>query len=112
MPEEIRQAAETLKKLLQVFSPGDRRVGEWHAIVAARDEVIRRYQDVFSDSNLPSLSEADFRGFLNFGNNRHWNHLDRLGPRICRDMPRLRRALQTLVDENRPIGARLNQLRP
>jgi hypothetical protein len=81
-------------------------------ITAARDEVILRYQPVFDAENLPRLSAEEFRQFLVFKNNRHWMSLQRMGPAICADMDRLRKALAILVDETRPLAERLNELLP
>lgn len=81
-------------------------------IVKDRDEVHARYQPVFAPENLPRLSEAEFRQFLMFRNNRHWMSLQRMGPSICADMDRLREALAILLDESRPIADRMNQLVP
>jgi len=78
----------------------------------ARDEVLPRYQALFARDKLPELTAEQFRSFLSFKNNRHWKALDRLGPAICEDMPRLRKALDLLLDESKPIRARLNQLIP
>lgn len=112
MVEEITYAAGILKKASQPFSAGDLRFREVSEILAARDEVLARYQPLFNQEHLPKLSEEEFRGFLSFRNNRHWRSLDRLGSAICKDMQRLRRALQLLVDESQPIRDRLNELVP
>lgn len=77
--------------------------------VDARDEVLARFQPMFSREHLGNLTEQNFRAFLRFSNNRHWSGLDRLGPRICRDMSRLREALSGLHDVDRPIGDRVNE---
>ncbi len=92
MSYEMAHAVEVLKGMSQSLSQ------EIREILAARPEVLARYQVVFGDEHLPALSEEEFRGFLSFRNNRHWKSLDRLGSAICKDMPRLRRALQILVD--------------
>ncbi|MCB0018422.1 MAG: hypothetical protein KDE09_11570, partial [Anaerolineales bacterium] len=51
-----------------------------------KQEVLRRYQPIFTPDHLPRLTEAEFRSFLIFSNNKHWSGLHRLGPRICKDM--------------------------
>jgi endonuclease NucS-like protein len=81
-------------------------------LIRARDEVLARYQPIFSPEAIPSLSEEVFRDFLLFKNNRHWMALQRKGPLICADMPRLREALRVLLDESRPIEERLDKLVP
>lgn len=82
------------------------------ASTQARDEVLTRYQSTFDINKLPSLSEEEFRQFLHFKNNRHWISLQRMGPAICSDMNRLRQALTILLNEDRPIRERLNELVP
>lgn len=78
----------------------------------ARDEVIQRYQRVFSLNNLPNLTKEEFLSFLQFENNQHWTHLYRQQRMITADMNALREALVYLVDEGIPIEERLNRLRP
>jgi len=82
------------------------------AITHARDEVLVRYQSTFDSNRLPSLTEEEFRQFLHFKNNRHWISLQRMGPAICSDMNRLRQALTILLNEDRPVRDRLNELVP
>jgi hypothetical protein len=103
-------AVSTLKSIHQLALARDPSVLEIHAILEAREEVLRRYQPVFAPENLPKLTEEEFRSFLHFKNNRHWVSLQRLGPRICKDMKRLREALAILLDESQPIRDRLNTL--
>lgn len=81
-------------------------------IVSAQDEVLARYQPIFSSENIPDLSEDVVKVFLRFKNNKHWTGLQRMGPAICSDMPRLRKALAILLDEDRPIEKRLDTLLP
>jgi hypothetical protein len=76
--------------------------------VDARDEVLARYQPVFSPERVRQITEDEFRSFLLLENNHHWTGLHRQGPRICADMKRLRKALATLVDESEPIAERLD----
>ena len=81
-------------------------------IAQAKRDVVARYAGVFSAANLEQLDRDTILGFLKFQNNHHWYGLDRLGGRLTADIPRLRGALRLLVDENRPLRERLNQLRP
>ena len=74
--------------------------------VEAKQEVLARFQPLFAAAHLPDLTEAEFRDFLIFRNNRHWSGLQRLGPRMCHDMESLRAALAVLLDESRPIEKR------
>lgn len=85
---------------------------EMKRVVAARDAVVPRYQAILSPARLKSLTPDEFRSFLSFKNNQHWIGLSRLGPYITEDMPRLRRALQVLFDEDRPLVERLDHLVP
>lgn len=86
--------------------------GELASIISSKDEVIARYRPVFSLDNIGQLTEEEFKGFLLFKNNMHWSGLHRLGGILCEDMARLRRGLQILVDESRPISQRLEELVP
>ena len=74
----------------------------------AQETVLPKYQPIFTADHLPSLTEAEFRSFLPFRNNRHWNGLERQGSRICRDMPLLRKTLAILLDHERPLAERYN----
>lgn len=81
-------------------------------ITTHRDAVLKRYQFVFSTSHLPRLTRAEFESFLLFRNNHHWDSLHRVGKYMVEDMDLLREALAILIDESRPVGERLNELRP
>jgi hypothetical protein len=81
-------------------------------IAQAKRDVVARYTGVFSTANLEQLDRDTILGFLKFQNNHHWYGLDQLGGRLTADIPRLREALRLLVDENKPLRERLNQLRP
>lgn len=74
--------------------------------LTAKEEVLARFQPLFSADHLPLLTEEEFRSFLIFRNNRHWSGLQRLGPGICADMGRLREGLAVLLDPSRPIVER------
>lgn len=81
-------------------------------IRAAKEQVRARYVSVFTSEKLDQLSAEEFRSFLLFKNNQHWDNLHRQGGSITADMPLLRQALNILVDESMPIRTRLNILRP
>ena len=85
---------------------------EMDYVLSARDEVISRYQPIFSHERISGISEEDFRSFLMYSNNRHWRGLQRLGGYISEDMDLLRQALTILVDEDKPLQERLDQLLP
>ena len=78
----------------------------------AKDSVIARYRPMFSPENIDGLSQEDFRGFLLFRNNQHWDGLHRQVGSMTADMPKLRQAIKLLVDEDLDIRTRLNRLRP
>jgi hypothetical protein len=77
--------------------------------VASKDRVLAKYQPVFTPEHISSLTEREFREFLDFDNNCHWTGLRR-HPSVCSDLPRLRSALSTLLDESRLVGRRLDEV--
>lgn len=81
-------------------------------IVEARDEVLGRYQTVFSLEHIPALTAEEFKSFLFFKNNRHWWAIHRQSNLIVEDMDALKKALSVLLDESRTIEDRLRELRP
>jgi hypothetical protein len=81
-------------------------------ITTHKDVVLKRYQPVFSPGHILALTKAEFESFLLFRNNHHWDSLHRVQKFMTEDMDLLREALATLVDENRPVRDRLNDLRP
>ncbi len=85
---------------------------ELSLMAGAKEEVLRRYQRVFSDENLPNLTKDDFLGFLRIKNNRHWDGINRYGPTITKDMGALREALRALLNESVPLRSRLDEIRP
>lgn len=76
------------------------------------DELIRFYGNLFGPENIDSLSADEFKSFLSFTNNKHWIAIHRQSGMLTSDMARLREALAILVDEERPIRDRLNELFP
>jgi hypothetical protein len=81
-------------------------------ITTHKDEVLARYQPIFSPDHIPALTRTDFESFLLIKNNHHWDSLHRVGKFMTEDMDLLREALTILVDESRPVRDRLNELRP
>lgn len=81
-------------------------------IIEDQPEVLAKFQPMFAPDQLPQLTEEQFRQFLLFRENRHWDGIQRHGPKVCEDMGRLRCALEILLDESRPIVERLEQLIP
>ena len=99
-----------LKQIHARGKPGTTGDPELAKILAARDEVVPGYQALFAKENLQKITAEEFRAFLIFRNNQHWLALQRMGPAICEDMERLRKALEILTDETRPIDERMNEL--
>ena len=78
----------------------------------AKEIVISKYSNMFTPQNLENMTAEDFRGFLLFKNNWHWDSLHRQGGWMTEDMPLLRQAIKLLIDETIPLKTRLNRLRP
>jgi hypothetical protein len=78
----------------------------------AKDKVSAKYRPIFSLNNLDNLTADDFKSFLLFKNNQHWDSLHRQSGWMTEDMNKLRNALKILMDESKPIENRLNKLRP
>jgi hypothetical protein len=78
-------------------------------IVEPRDQVLARFQTMFSADHISELSADEFKSFLLFENNRHWTGLHRQGTRMCFDMTKLRLGLSTLLSEDIPLAKRLNE---
>lgn len=103
---------EAVAKLRSVMAWAEKNHSDYPEIVAAEEEVLARYQPVFEPESIPSLIQDEFADFLRFENNRHWWFPPFHVPHICEDMDLLRQALGILVDEDRPIKERLDQLLP
>ncbi|MCX7424564.1 MAG: endonuclease NucS [Planctomycetia bacterium] len=78
----------------------------------AKASVLEEYRSVFAIDNLDHLNAEDFRSFLLFRNNKHWDSMHRQGGWMTSDMQKLREALRILLDERSDIRKRLNRLRP
>jgi thermostable 8-oxoguanine DNA glycosylase len=74
----------------------------------SRDEVLARYQPIFSPENIGIIAKEDFRSFLVPKNNKHWYGLQRRGSIMTENMDKLREALKILVDESVPVQQRLD----
>lgn len=77
-------------------------------VVNARDEVLGRFQPIFSKDHLSMLTEQEFHDFLLFRNNHHWNFIWRWVTKNCADMSLLQDTLQKLLDENQLIDDRID----
>ncbi|NQT19784.1 MAG: DUF1016 family protein [Planctomycetes bacterium] len=78
----------------------------------AKDQVLSRYQPAFSTEHIGNLAADEFRSFLLFRNNHHWDSIHRQGGLMTSNMEKLREALAWLVDESRSLRERLDALRP
>lgn len=83
---------------------------ELQSIIDARDEVLARYQPVFSREHIPNLTQEEFSSFLYFDNNKHWTGLYRHVGKLTAAMKALRHALKILLEESRPIDQRFSEL--
>lgn len=86
-----------------------RAAGKIDEVERDRDEVFARYQPLFGPDAVGQISAEDFVSFLYFENNKHWYSLYRQRSTMTADLPRLQRALILLMDESRPVAARLEQ---
>lgn len=78
---------------------------EYLEMVSRQKGVIDRFGPLFR--NPDTLTEADFRSFLAFENNRHWTGLHRQGPNLLEQgIDHLRKTIAVLIDESRPIAER------
>jgi hypothetical protein len=106
-PAAIQRAVDQLRPLnARVAAGGD----DLNGGLAARDVVMPTYGKLFAPASIPNLTEDQFLPFLRYSVNKHWTGLHRQGPKIVRDMSRLRRALAILVDESRPVRVRLDEV--
>ncbi len=80
--------------------------GQVEEIIAARDEVIRRFEPLFTPEQAREIEEHEFTSFLHFRNNKHWSGLDRSIPSLTSDMEQLREGLARLVDPSEPLAGR------
>lgn len=81
-------------------------------MIRQRDHVIRQYQAVFAPAKVSGIGADDFAGFLRFENNKHWWGLQREEPRMVSNMDLLRWALGTLLDKDRPLAERIDEIDP
>jgi len=109
IPNETKERA---VKLLQGIRDACARDGELQKMIAAKADVLARFQPRFTQERVKTISADEFREFLVFKNNQHWIALQRGGPAITENLPLLRQALQDLLDEHKPVGERLDNLIP
>jgi hypothetical protein len=108
MSDNYNEALVRLKNLVaKVEQTNDK---DYSEMVKIKDEVLKRYQPVFSPEKLPLLTQEEFRSFLLLENNKHWNGLHRHWRKMCSDMKLLRESLILLADDTQPIDARLDKV--
>lgn len=105
----MSSAVGKLREVLAKIKAGDEESAE---MLNARDVVLARFGQSFRPDNIHELTKQEFKDFLLFKNNRHWQGLHRLGGIITSDMEVLRQALTILLDETIPIKKRLDKLVP
>jgi hypothetical protein len=76
------------------------------------NEVIGRYGKLFHPHYLVKLTAEDFRSFLLYKNNKHWDGIHRQSSILTEDMALLRKVLGILLDETRPLKDRLSEIFP
>lgn len=75
-----------------------------------KDEVLARYQPIFSPYNILTITKEEFKSFFLYKNNHHWGGLHRFSNFMTADIDLLRKALSILVDERLPIILRLDRI--
>lgn len=100
---KIQAAADLLKKYLPKVRTAER--------VASDNRLFSKFQPVFKLENLSKFEASDFKKFTSFKENEHWNGIHRQHNSITKNMPKLRAALKTLLDESQEIDQRINQIR-
>lgn len=109
--DDVTRYRSGLSKLRAALA-SKRNAPSFQELIGWQQETLDRYQPIFSPENIPSLSEEDFRSFLLFKNNHHWQHIHRQSGMVTADMGNLRKALGILVDESRDLRDRLDVLLP
>jgi hypothetical protein len=79
-------------------------------MIRDRDHAIGRYREVFTAEAVARITADEFAGFLLFENNRHWWGMQRGADRMTNNLDLLRWALGVLVDEDRPVSERVNEI--
>ncbi len=92
-----------LKRLLRSGQHND-----VNQIIRDQQMVVDRFGPAFRDPD--GLDEATFTQFLQFEHNRHWWNLRRDEAQLIRHFDAVRATLSELVDEDRPIGDRIDSI--
>ncbi len=102
-PKTYESAIGQLRATLAALRPGHPIYDE---TIVPKDQVLKRFQPVFSLAHLDGLTAEEFTPFLYLENNHHWSGLYRKGLGMAEDMPKLRKGLKLLLDEQRAIAER------
>lgn len=76
----------------------------------AKHPVYQQFKPLLDPKQVGRITKEQFWAFLSFEGNQHWTGLVRQAPRVCSDMPRLRKALAVLLDEKEPVASRLDKV--
>jgi hypothetical protein len=105
---ETRSYEEALQRLQTALLKTDEDEELLH-ILEVREQVLSRFQPIFSQENLPDLGAHEFHSFLLLENNQHWSGLHRHSPKMTEEMDTLREALNILLYGDGEIDGRLSQ---
>lgn len=75
------------------------------------EQVRAKYGPMFTPAGISELDPEKFRAFLRFDENHHWTGINRWSGKLTADLPLLKKALLVLVDETKPISARIDEAR-
>jgi hypothetical protein len=79
--------------------------------VKSQNAAMEYYGRYFSPQNLSNVTQEGFKDFLLLKNNKHWSGIHRQ-PQIYENMDRLRKCLEILLDESKPLEQRLDTIAP
>jgi hypothetical protein len=88
---------------------GDKFFREIREIKLSKDEVIGKFQPIFSPVNIDRLNAESYRAFLQFDNNKHWTGLYRKGNSASANMKILKENLKVLVSEELLLSERFDK---
>ena len=73
-------------------------------------EICEYWGVIFSPAGIDSLTKQDITGFMSYSQNRRWREISKED--VTRDLEALKVALKHLIDPNKSIVQRLNDLEP
>lgn len=103
---DSKNYSQALERLRELLSTVDRDAD----IFISKDSVLRKFQPIFSHSQINSLRQEDLERFLHFRNNHHWTSLDRQIKNLISDLGTLRKALIYVTNETIPIDQRIDNM--